>query len=125
MLASACSAGSSRATDPTASNPNKISQPPATSTATPPTSSNPTTPTHSKTSTTGSQQDPRGQAAKAAYLAFASASHAAERHPTDLALERALINYAVDPELATEGAHVFGFRESGIAWRGIPPTPRV
>lgn len=74
---------------------------------------------------TGPGDDPRGKAASRAYEAFVSASFNAERKPTDLSLVNALKAHAVDPALATEGEHLFGYRSSGIAWGGQSPTPQV
>lgn len=124
ILLTACS-GAPRTTDPTkstsvASTPRSSSS--VTTSTTPP---NSVTPTTSKPNTSSPGPDPRGQAATAAYLAFVAASHAAEQHPAKLSLEQALSRYAVDPALATEGEHIFGYRQAGIAWRGTPPTSRV
>ena len=82
-------------------------------------------PTSSTPSSTAPGDDPRGKAAVTAYTAFVSASYTAERKPTDLTLVNALKAHSVDPALATEGQHLFGYRNSGIAWEGQPPTPRV
>lgn len=89
-------------------------------------STDPTT-SSPRTGTTSSVlgDDPRSKAAAAAYSAFVAASYAAERKPTDLALVGALNVRAVDPALATEGEHLLGYRNSGIAWAGQPPKPRV
>lgn len=91
-----------------------------------PVASTPTSSTvPSRPTSTSPSEDPRGKSAVTAYLAFTHASHAAERKPTDLSLEGALKKYALDPALSTEGQHLFGYRDSGIAWSGSPPSSRV
>jgi hypothetical protein len=79
----------------------------------------------SQPGSTAPGDDPRGKAATAVYVAFTIASQAAEREPTDLSFATALKKYALDPALSTEGEHLFGYRNSGIAWSGRPPTSRV
>lgn len=122
VIAAVASCTSSSNSDPSKS--------PTTSTAASVTSSSPgaptsvSTPTTSPTSTSPGD-DPRGKAASSAYVAFTRASQAAERTPTDLSLAKALNKLAVDPALSTEGEHLFGYRNSGIAWKGQPPAPRV
>jgi hypothetical protein len=95
---------------------------PTQSSATPSTVTSSTSVTPSSTSP---GDDPRGKAAAAAYLAFINASHAAERNPANGNLLNAVRAAAVDPALAVEGEHLFGYRTSGIAWSGQPPVSRL
>lgn len=91
-------------------------------------SSSPTTSSSSSDSPSPSRSDPRraeGQAATAAYTAFATASRNAERRPTDLARRKALAAHAIEPALTNEAASLASYAANDIAWAGTAPRPRV
>ncbi|PZS32188.1 MAG: hypothetical protein DLM61_07270 [Pseudonocardiales bacterium] len=68
---------------------------------------------------------PTEKAAVAAYVAFRTAAHNAEKNPADTAREAALKAYAVDPALGHEGGSLISYVTGDIAWGGTPPAARV